>query len=54
MMITITKKVEAMIEDINTEDSYILHLFEKLTSNLFKLVLLLGIPLILYMLITFI
>lgn len=49
-MITISKHIETFKKDINEDDSIILALFEKITSIFFKAALLLGIPLLTYML----
>lgn len=49
-MITISKAFETFKKDINEEESVTLAYFEKFLSFLFKATLLLGIPLVTYML----
>lgn len=48
-MTAIFKAIEAVKEDVNKDESLILSIFERVTSGLFKGVLLLGVPLITYM-----
>lgn len=50
-MITISKAFETFRKDINKEESVTLAFFEKILSSLFIATLLLGIPLLTYMLI---
>lgn len=40
----------AFIEDVNREDGYTLHLFEKITDTLFFLIKWAGIPFVFYLL----
>lgn len=49
-MITISKQIETLRKDLNNEDSFTVDLFEKITSFLFKGVVILGIPLVTFML----
>lgn len=48
-MITISKTFETIRKDVNSENSICIAAFEKITSLLFKGVVVLGVPLIIYM-----
>nr|WP_263326080.1 hypothetical protein [Neobacillus sp. Marseille-Q6967] len=50
-MAKLQTKWEAIIEDVNQEDSYILNLFEKITDGLYFLIKWGGIPFVIYLLI---
>jgi flagellar biosynthesis protein FliR len=49
-MITISKTFETFRKDVNSENSTYIAAFEKITSFLFRGIVVLGVPLIIYML----
>lgn len=54
LMTTISKAFQTFSEDVNSEDSVCLHLFEKITSIFFQGAIWAGIPLFIYFIFLFI
>ena len=49
-MVKLTKIIELIIEDVNHEDSFTLSLFSNILQNHFTLVILWGMPFLIYIL----